>query len=422
MNYKSIIAVAVILLTSSIYPILFFTSHERVTQEENTGYSQEARRNNFYAAELFLKKYGMEIKSMASILQLKKMPDTNDVLFIPTERFDLGKDRVDEIMKWVNKGGHLIAVARYNYGSDKKTNDLLFERLGVTARSLIDNEIFDEFSDFLLERKPAKKDKQAKEAKQKDAKKDKNKRSLREVFETNRTPILVEINNKQEEKRVYFNQDKWMSYENSYEVGWHVTGKNGAQLLEFIVGDGRITLLSDINFMRNRQIDKFDHAAFLYSMVHLNNSKRNLWLIRSDDSPSLLSLMFTHAKPALIVFAVLLFAWLWYASRRFGPIAPNSSTSRRSVGEHIISSGYYYWRNRHRSELLASVQKAIQEQLAHTRPAWLKLSDEDLAEKIAGITHLDKTRILKAITATHVEKELEFTAIIEVLSIIRKKL
>ena len=213
-----------------------------------------------------------------------------------------------------------------------------------------------------------------------------------------------------------------MQNESSFETSWTVDGENGAQLLEFKIDDGWVTLLSDIQFLTNRYIDKFDHAAFLHTIVHIDNSKRKLWLIRNDDSPSLLSLLFTNAQSAMVMFLIFIFAWLWYISRRFGPVAPNPQAIRRSMSEHITSTGHYQWRNHNRTELLESVQKAVHEQIAQTRPLWINLSEKELAKKLAKIAGLDQERILKAITAKRVGKELEFSATIEVLSIIRKKL
>jgi inorganic pyrophosphatase/exopolyphosphatase len=52
----------------------------------------------------------------------------------------------------------------------------------------------------------------------------------------------------------------------------------------------------------------------------------------------------------------------------------------------------------------------------------VRLSDKELAEKLAKLAGLEVEKVYKAITSKSVEKELEFAATIEVFSTIRKKL
>jgi len=429
--------------------ISVYINYETYQKEVNLGYTGEAKSNDFYAAELFLAKYGMQIKSLTSILTLNVMPDTNDVLFIPTKRYDLGDDRVTELINWVKKGGHLIVLARYDYAKEKddddkhEIDDILFNRLGVRTHAKgiksfferfgLESDDFDELNveadkDKAKNKSPDKKlsdsdnKKQAEKDTSDESKDVEDHRSKREKYESAHTPIDIKVNDKIENKKVYFIQDRWMTNEGDEDVSWSVEGENGAQLLEFKMDKGWVTLLSDINFLTNRHIDKFDHAAFLHTVVHIDDSKRQLWLIRNDDSPSIFWLIYGNAFSALMMFLIFVFVWLWYASRRFGPMAPNAQPIRRSMSEHITSAGHFQWRNHNRSELLASAQKALHEQIAQLRPLWLKLSEDELAEKLTKISGLDKEHVFRAITTRQVKKELEFTAIIEVLSTIRKKL
>jgi len=453
MNRNTLLVAAVLLVLTGSLLGWFFTHYEQYSTERNLGFTGKAASNDFYAAELFLAKYDMTVKSYDSILTMKELPGKDDVLFIPTQRFDIGDDRVTELLDWVKQGGHLVVLARYNQSEDEERKDVLFERLGVRAqRNYSDNPFAELFESDIDDLESALEDAEAEpssdatqsraETNNEDSSTDiktddtvegelaknpensewKDKRSEREKFEATAIPIVVKVNDKIEDKKVYFNQKKWMQNESSFDTSWTVDGENGAQLLEFKMDDGWVTLLSDINFLTNHYIDKFDHAAFLHTIVHIDDSRRTLWLIRNDDSPSLLALLFANANSAVIMFLVFIAAWLWYASRRFGPIAPDSQAIRRSMSEHITSTGHYQWRNHNRTELLESVQKALHEQIAQTRPLWVNLTEKELAKKLAKVTGLDQDRIYKAIIVKRVGKELEFSATIQVLSIIRKRL
>lgn len=398
----------------------FLNNFEQYQHEDYVGYSGKAARDPFYAAEIFLKKYGTEVTSVNTIQELNKMPDTQDILLIPTKRYDIGKQRLDDIMQWVKSGGHLIALARYGSKKEKGPRDLLFEQLGVTSQRDYENDEF--FATFLQNLKQSQEENQEKPAgSEKPVNKKKSAQPL-EAPDSHREPLIVKGNDDVEDKKVLFAQSRWMDFENRDELLWIVKGKQGAQLLEYRIGRGRVTLLSDIYFMLNKSIGKFDHASFLYYLVHVDDKPHKIWLIKYGDSPSLFALIFE--KSSLVIYTLLAFVliWLWYASRRFGPIVSGTSTIRRSMREHIESTGHYQWRHHNRGELLASVHKALHDELVHSRPLWAKLPPEELAEKLAKLAKLDKQRVYKAITTRTVERELDFTALLETLSILRKTL
>ncbi|MGD8925663.1 MAG: DUF4350 domain-containing protein [Thioalkalispiraceae bacterium] len=426
MNRTVLIIVGIVTLLVAGISTWFFTNYERYEKEVRVGFSGKAAKDPYYAAELFLKKYNMEVKSLSSILKLKQMPSSKDILFIPTKRFDIGADRVSELMDWVNEGGHLIALARYNRKDDYEATDELFDTLGVRTDHKFDVlPILDLFMEKFDEQDKSKKVEHEKEAEDSnpDTADDKpGKQDSKKTKQWRRSVLTVHVNDQIEDKQVQFWQSKWMVNEGRYKASWEVQGRNGAQLIEFHIGQGWVTLLSEIDFMTNYRIDKYDHAAFLYTLVHIDNSHRKLWIIQNDDSPSLLAIIFDKYKPAVLVFIVFVLFWIWYASRRFGPVTPDPQPVRRSMSEHIVSTGHFQWRNKNRMELLNSVQKALHEQIVQTRPLWVRLSEKELATKLAKLAGLEEQRVYKAITAKSVDKELDFATTIEVFSTIRKKL
>jgi len=416
--------VGVIIFTVLIFLVVsgvwwFLATHERYEKEINIGFAGEAATNQFYAAELFLEKYNMQIESLSSILELKEMPGKNDVLFIPTKRYDIGTDRVTELMDWVKQGGHLIVQARY-INKNSKSRDELFDELGVSTDSSYDPTPFiDKLMDGVEESD------EKEELSQSETDPDKENKEEEDVdpdARWSRAVINIPVNDQVEDKKVSFWSTQWMINEGTHESSWEVQGKNGSHLIEFQIGDGWITLLSEIDFLTNRQLEKNDHAAFLHTLVHINNSDRKLWIVRNDDNPSLLSILVDDYYPVVLAFVAFVLIWLWYASRRFGPLARDPEAVRRSMSEHIVSTGHYQWRNKNRNELLNSVQKALHDQIVQTRPLWVRLSNKELAGKLAKLAGLDEEKVYKAISTNSIEKELEFAATIEVFSIIRKKL
>ena len=387
MNRASLIALIVIgLLISAGGVYWFHQNYELRTEEENIGFQGEARRNQYLAAERFLEKFDMQIKSMPSILAMKTMPGPNDVLFIPTYRYGLSNEKVDEIFEWVKSGGHLVTLARRPKRHAVQKTDELFERLGVEVKRTLDVSF------------------------------------INELLSIDYKPIKVHVNDHVEDKQVAFNPAIWMEDKGKQEISWQVTGEKGDHLLEYKMGAGWITLLSDQRFLTNEQIDQHDHASFLYTLVHIDRTERRLWIIRNDNMPSLWLILWEHASQVVLIFGIFLVLWLWHASRRFGPLVPDVGAIRRSMKEHIESSANYQWRSRNSAALLESVRNALYEQIATTRPLWAKLSTADLAQKLAKISQLSEQKVLSALQAESASKELEFTQLMKIFSTIRKKL
>ena len=383
MNRQALVFGLIAVLLAAAAAWWFFETFEHRVEEKEVGFRGEAGRNDFLAAERFLEKFGMQIESLPTILDLKKMPDSNDVLFIPTGRYDLAPEKITELLAWVKQGGHLIVRARHPSRNAIKMDDELFSSLGAETHAKKNAGLFNTED--------------------------------REVIE-------VQVNDKIESKQVEFDTELWMEDVGENDLSWQVDGENGSHLLEYHIGEGYVTLLSDILFLDNEFIADNDHASFLYTVVHIDNSKRRLWIIRNDDMPSLLSMLQDKAPATLILLGILIFFWLWYTTRRFGPIQHAPKAARRSLREHITSSGFYQWRNHNRTELFLSARTALQEQIVQTRPLWAKLDEMKLAGKLGKIAAIPSDQVLSVLQAQQADKEVEFTQFIEILSVIRKRL
>jgi len=382
MNRQHLVIALVVLIIAAGTAWWFHDTFEYRTEEKDIGFHGKARRNTYFAAERFLEKFGMEIKSLPTILDLKKMPASNDVLFIPTDRYDLAPKKVDEILEWVKQGGHLIVRARHGQ-KNTKLHDELFDRLGV------ETQVNDEYALIAVR---------------------------------NDELVDVYVNKNIENKKVSFDGDVWLLDASDAEISWQVDGEEGSHLLEYSLGEGYVTLLSDFDFIENEHIAENDHASFLYTVVHIDNTNRKLWIIRHDDMPSIFSLVRDKAPETITLGVIFILLWLWYTTRRFGPVLSAERPVRRSLREHITSSGYYQWRNHHRTELFLSARSALYEQIAQTRPLWAKLDEMKLAGKLGKIAGIPSDRVLLVLKAVKADRETDFSQYIEILSVIRKKL
>jgi hypothetical protein len=120
-----------------------------------------------------------------------------------------------------------------------------------------------------------------------------------------------------------------------------VDGELGGRLLQYRVGAGLVTVLSDIGFIGNDEIGKRDHALLL---ALLAGGERRAWLLYSSDMPSLATLVWQKA-PYLVTSVLLLCGlWLWRLTRRTGPLLASDALARRNLMEHLEAAAGYAWR------------------------------------------------------------------------------
>ncbi|MCB1639674.1 MAG: DUF4350 domain-containing protein, partial [Thiothrix sp.] len=118
----------------------FRASFELREVAEYTGFRGEARENPLFASRMFLRRMGIDARRHDG---LDTLPDTRTVLVLDTERFNFSSHRVETLLDWVRRGGHLITRARVDqdtadegespFGSRPETEDrdLLQQALGI---------------------------------------------------------------------------------------------------------------------------------------------------------------------------------------------------------------------------------------------------------------------------------------------------
>jgi hypothetical protein len=164
------------------------------------------------------------------------------------------------------------------------------------------------------------------------------------------------------------------------------------------LGAGRIALLADLPRYRNTRVAGTQGAALFWDVArHLGLGERVL-LVYDESTVGLATLLWRHARPAVVSFLVLLAVWLWHASRRFGPPIPERERVQRSLLEHVAATGSLLWRQGARDVLLDSVRGAVRHRVAVSRADWAFLGDEELSIHLAALTDLSPGDVLAALT------------------------
>ena len=192
------------------------------------------------------------------------------------------------------------------------------------------------------------------------------------------------------------------------------------------IGNGLVTLITDMGFIQNDKIESADHAEILWHLVHgLHkplNQPSNIWLIHNDKMPPLWDILWRNFWALILSLALLLLFWLYKSSQRFGPMIPKEEENRRSLNEHITSSANFYWKNNKKQILINSSRKALTQHLSRVYPSWTQHTEEEQIKLLAEQLSMKAESLHKLLYAQNIEQADEFTQLIKQLDKIRKNI
>jgi hypothetical protein len=151
-----------------------------------------------------------------------------------------------------------------------------------------------------------------------------------------------------------------------------------------------------MRFIENKEIEHADHAEILWYLVHGKQSiyagtlPSAVWLIHNDEMPALWEILWKYAWAFILSLLFLLIAWLFKYTRRFGPLIPKYAENRRSLEEHITSSGSFYWKNNNRKMLLEASRNALVNKLARTHSGWSQRNEQEKVQILTEQLEMDK--------------------------------
>lgn len=310
----------------------------------------EAARNDLLAAERLVNAMGGTARSEYAYTQPPAGDPRQSVLVFPTERRILTARQRAQLIKWIEDGGHLVAVT-YSLEGDDEAGDELLGKIGIRQ--------------YLNKRAPTKagqKTPQADDAKAADGDVKPPARSRRSV-----APKADAACPAQRESgtlaplfgpgattmQVCF--DPRFRIEAKGEKLWESGDAAGSHAITVAHGAGRITVLTDYDFMRNGAIGQADHADFLLAVIGFRPGL-TVWFIPREDVAGIVSLAWRYGWPVVILLGVWIVLALWRAGSRLGPTEPEPEPVRRSIEEHVRAIGEYLWR---RGEALVLWKSAL---------------------------------------------------------------
>jgi hypothetical protein len=320
----------------------FQANFKRVPYTERTEMSAEARRNPLLAAQRLLGRLGHKTESQSGRQFLIHPPEQTGVLLVRDLGAPLPQERVDELLAWVEAGGHLIAAP--GRLQDDELSRPLLESFGVTRVRLRDIEGLKWFEEALEEA--------AKE-------------------QTASTISILLPGDEEEPLNVEFDTDVWFEVDYPYEY-WQAPDDETPHLLIFPYGEGYVTLLSDSDYFDNLRLGDYDHAPLLAELVA---GHERVWLLYSSQMPGLLQLLWRWAPYLVVSLGLFVILLIWRMARRSGPLILSGQQQRRDLLEHLQASAEFNWRIDPSAGLLQQARKQVERRWLASHPQLQRLDE-----------------------------------------------
>ena len=388
-----------ILLLGTLGTLWFLHNYERKSFEVNQGESPAARQNLFLAAQNYLQTLGKKVSSHSGMTLLSELPPTSDAIVLPHMPAGMSKHMTNNLLSWIEAGGHLLVVPNWSASNHPGSGDLL-KHIGV--------ELNKEKSEDCgcPDKKKKKGESQASSVARQDGEQGSTSAAEEETKKWHESyhpydslldltvdgfPIQLQYFNstllKDVSQSAVFRIDG--SYRQVYQKAEDRLKKNhskrvkkeAAWLLQYDIGAGKVTVMSEMWLFTNHSVGEYDHAFFLSWL--LRDSDR-VWLLYALGAESLAGILWTHFPYFWISLAVLITLALWRMQQRSGALLRPPLDERRNILAHIDATGLYSWRMGRASAMIAENRKTILHRLAKRQ---LGLSQDQGGENI-GLSKL----------------------------------
>ena len=326
-------------------------SIESYEESEHSSWSSEALRNPYLAAQHFMQQSDIAVTDVDSLLKLDQLDKLGTLFFSDANQVQTPR-QLKQVMDWLQAGGNVIYAAN----AVEHEDDLLLQEFSVDVdwreRESDNDGDTPPLSETLREYNRQIQDgKSREEIASSFGKPEKPMTKVRfgddigeiEVaFDTARVLLHAEFDDSEAES-----QHQPFSWSNS---------EHGVHMMQFEVGDGLLTIISDPSIWTSYQIDQQEHAYLLWL---LSSDEGSFAILRTVLRESIWSLMRKNASELLIAAGLLLAILMWRLGCRFGRLLPRDLSRRRALGEHFSSLSHYLWKRRRSEYLLASLRQAV---------------------------------------------------------------
>ena len=169
---------------------------------------------------------------------------------------------------------------------------------------------------------------------------------------------------------------------------WLLRSSEGAVAARVGYGRGDITANALDGSFDNRALVRDDGALAFAAMLQLREGD-TVWFFDEETRARLLSLLWDHGAPALLLAGAAILLLLWRSGTRFGPLLADAARARRSVGEQVRRTAAFIAAGGGAALHRASV-RALEEEARRSIAGYATLlGARERAEAIARTTRAD---------------------------------
>jgi len=340
-----------------------YSSIEFYEETEESGWSVDALRNPYLAAQKFMTRSGIEVTDVDSLTRLDELSGLGTLFFSDANQVQTPR-QLAQVMDWLEQGGNVIYTADLVSDDD----DMLLREFSVEV----------DWREFEAEAEDENEEKPLSETLRdynRQIEAGKSREEIAQSLNDEEVSITqVEFADDIGEVEVAFDDAKILLHPYILDAesvieprpfSWSYS-EYGVHMMQFEVGNGLLTIISDPGIWTSYQIDQYDHAYLLWL---LSSDEGNFAILRSVLRDSIWVLMRQNASEVLIAAGLLILIWIWRTGYRFGRLVPRNLSYARALGEHFSSVSHYLWHRRQGRYLVEPLRTRV------LRRASLKLGE-----------------------------------------------
>ncbi|EJM85542.1 hypothetical protein PMI34_04247 [Pseudomonas sp. GM74] len=384
-RWGSIAGVLITVLLAALCVYLYLKATPYQTEIDH-GPSPEADANPYLAAELFLRKQGLNVGHANGLDILPSLDPHQHSLLLLGERGNMTPRQIDQVMNWTRAGGRLLFVAE----------SLWNEKLGHSDDLLLDRvQLHQSLSKDLKAPSPG--------------------------IGDDPYPLLTKLYLEDEDAPAYagFNTAFHLEDPKNLALAW-ANSARATHMMQLNHGLGSIIVVTDADLWKTPAIDRYDNAWLLWYLT----ADTRVTLIFNTDHDSLLTLLLRYFPQALVALLALIGLGFWHFGVRQGPLLEPAPKARRQLQEYLRASADFLLRRNGQAGLLQALQQDILRRVRRRHPGFEQLGIAEQWLVLARLTGQPTRAISQAMSPRPKQRlsSVEFSRQVAHLQILRNAL
>ncbi len=368
---------------------LLYANIEFFEETETSSWSVEALRNPYLAAQQFMTRSGVEVTDVDSLARLDELNAVGTLFFSDANQVQSPR-QLEQVMDWLDVGGNVIYAANSTTFED----DLLLAEFEVEV-DWADYENEEGGDDRPLSETMREYNRQLRQGKSREE-------IASSLADEEGSLTRIRFGDDIGEIEVAFDNDRILLHpyiaDSEYNAGEHSpfswsASDYGVHMMQFEVGSGLLTIISDPQVWTSYQIDLHDHAYLLWL---LSSQDGNFAILRSVVGDSIWVLLRRNAGELLLATGLLVMLWIWRRGYRFGRMVPRDLSHTRALGEFFSSVSHYLWHHRHAAYLIAPLRQQVQRRASLMLAGFSEADQQQQYQLLADRCELNAAAIARA--------------------------